>query len=159
MPNASWCPDLTACRGTRRTSSGSAAHRPGTAPWAHRSSTCSEQGCSSTMLGRREGRQPISPSRQSSLHSHSSHYTSGQHRPSTQGYHSGKPGTPAGCGAGHRRVSPAHPLHFCSWQFHHRPGWLGCRSLCHCTRSLSSYGWLHRGGSLVLQRKTWLNQK
>jgi len=54
----------------------------------------------------------------------------------------------------HRRVSPAHPLHFCSWQFHHRPGWLGCRSLCHCTRSLSSYGWLHRGGSLKGKQET-----
>lgn len=41
-----------------------------------------------------------SPSRRSSPHSHWSRCTSCQHRPSAQGYRSGKPGTAGGCGAG-----------------------------------------------------------
>lgn len=42
-----------------------------------------------------------SPSRQSSLRSRSTCYTSDRRRPRTWGYRSGKPGIPEGCGAGH----------------------------------------------------------
>lgn len=56
---AGWVPGFRLCRGTRRTSPGSAGCHPGTASWGCRSRTHSAQGCSSTTPAHMGGRQPL----------------------------------------------------------------------------------------------------